>query len=96
MNKCRICWCTDDRACKGWCEWISDDLCSVCRSKTVPSKHPKHDHYWVESWVLCESYNTIRWMRWRELRFTNCPNTDKLEDKDIKKYQYSLDPIIKK
>jgi ParB family chromosome partitioning protein len=29
-RSCRICGCTDKRACKGGCEWASDDVCSQC------------------------------------------------------------------
>jgi len=28
--KCRICGCTEDRACEGGCYWADGDLCSVC------------------------------------------------------------------
>jgi len=28
--RCRICGCTDDRACEGGCFWIEEDLCSAC------------------------------------------------------------------
>lgn len=27
---CRVCGCTDDRACPGGCAWVEPDLCSVC------------------------------------------------------------------
>lgn len=27
---CRVCGCTDDRACPGGCYWVEADLCSVC------------------------------------------------------------------
>ena len=30
-RKCRLCGCTEDRACKGGCAWIEWDLCSQCR-----------------------------------------------------------------
>lgn len=29
-NKCRICGCTNARACPGGCHWIENDLCSRC------------------------------------------------------------------
>lgn len=29
-RKCRVCGCTDDRACEGGCHWVEDDLCSTC------------------------------------------------------------------
>jgi len=28
--KCRICGCTDERACPGGCFWVGKDLCSRC------------------------------------------------------------------
>lgn len=28
--KCRVCGCTDERACPVGCSWIKADLCSVC------------------------------------------------------------------
>ena len=37
---CRVCGCTDDRACMttaGPCYWVEDDLCSACAEK-VPRK----------------------------------------------------------
>jgi hypothetical protein len=30
MRSCRICGCTDDRACPGGCAWVAEDLCSAC------------------------------------------------------------------
>ena len=27
---CRVCGCTEDRACPGGCEWVEADLCSAC------------------------------------------------------------------
>ncbi len=30
---CRVCGCTNDRACPGGCYWVERDLCSVCASK---------------------------------------------------------------
>ncbi|HXA68858.1 MAG TPA: hypothetical protein VNW24_00310 [Stellaceae bacterium] len=27
---CRVCGCTDDRACPGGCSWIESTLCSAC------------------------------------------------------------------
>lgn len=29
---CRVCGCTEDRACLGGCEWVEADLCSACGS----------------------------------------------------------------
>lgn len=30
INECRVCRCTDDRACAGGCSWIERGLCSAC------------------------------------------------------------------
>lgn len=27
---CRVCGCTDERACEGGCRWVDIDLCSRC------------------------------------------------------------------
>jgi hypothetical protein len=32
-RKCRVCGCTDARACEGGCSWVRDDLCSRCEGK---------------------------------------------------------------
>lgn len=29
-QRCRVCGCTDERACPGGCEWVEPDLCSRC------------------------------------------------------------------
>lgn len=33
VRKCRVCGCTDDRACVGGCFWVEEDLCSACQAK---------------------------------------------------------------
>ena len=30
VRRCRICRCTDDRACPGGCWWVGPTLCSAC------------------------------------------------------------------
>lgn len=30
VRSCRVCGCTDERACRGGCYWIGPDLCSRC------------------------------------------------------------------
>jgi hypothetical protein len=30
---CRVCGCTDLRACAGGCWWVGEDLCSACQPK---------------------------------------------------------------
>lgn len=36
-NRCRVCGCTDDRACAGGCYWVNSehDLCSACVRKVM-------------------------------------------------------------
>jgi len=34
VRRCRVCGCTDDRACLGGCAWVSADLCSTCAKAT--------------------------------------------------------------
>lgn len=29
-RRCRVCGCTDERACPGGCSWVEEDLCSAC------------------------------------------------------------------
>jgi len=29
-HRCRVCGCTEDRACEGGCSWVEIDLCSAC------------------------------------------------------------------
>lgn len=33
VRACRVCGCTDDRACPGGCYWVEPDLCSQCAGK---------------------------------------------------------------
>lgn len=37
---CRVCGCSQFRACPGGCYWVEDDLCSACVGKE-PAGHPK-------------------------------------------------------
>lgn len=30
VRSCRVCGCTDDRACPGGCSWVDEGLCSAC------------------------------------------------------------------
>lgn len=30
VQRCRVCGCTNDRACEGGCNWVEFDLCSRC------------------------------------------------------------------
>lgn len=30
MSTCRVCGCTDAKACEGGCYWVEADLCSAC------------------------------------------------------------------
>jgi hypothetical protein len=35
-RRCRVCGCTDDRACPGGCWWVDADLCSACAGDFGP------------------------------------------------------------
>ncbi len=39
-------------------------------------KESNHDHYWVQSGHLFESYRTLRGLRYRRLRDINIPDCD--------------------
>jgi hypothetical protein len=32
-RRCRVCGCTDERACEVGCEWVGPNLCSACEEK---------------------------------------------------------------
>lgn len=32
IRHCRVCLCTEDRACPGRCWWVAEDLCSICNA----------------------------------------------------------------
>lgn len=36
---CRVCGCTNDRACEGGCWWVEPDLCSTCK-QAMPDTPP--------------------------------------------------------
>lgn len=40
-RKCRVCGCTDDRACPEGCYWVEADLCSECVDKRGRAKRPR-------------------------------------------------------
>lgn len=35
VRTCRVCGCTERRACQGGCSWVSPDLCSKCSGETT-------------------------------------------------------------
>jgi len=35
-RRCRICGCTQERACEGGCYWVAPDLCSACQWRAKP------------------------------------------------------------
>ena len=37
-GQCRLCGCTDERACPGGCWWVADDLCSSCWRVLTPTQ----------------------------------------------------------
>lgn len=40
VRACRVCGCTETRACRGGCHWIGKDLCSACGRD--PRLDPQH------------------------------------------------------
>jgi hypothetical protein len=40
-RRCRICGCTDTRACPGGCFWVEPDLCSSCASPSAWQYDPE-------------------------------------------------------
>lgn len=57
------------------------------------TKDSRHDHFWIESGHLHETYTTIRGHRYRYLCDVDYPDTEKLTDQDIKAIDFQL--IIK-
>lgn len=46
----------------------------------VPKRH-NHDHFWIEDGILFESYNTIRGMRYNEIKqVPGMPDMDKCDE----------------
>ena len=43
VRRCRVCGCTDRRACPGGCSWVEADLCSVCAGDVVIIVKEGHD-----------------------------------------------------
>jgi len=37
-QKCRVCGCTQNRACPGGCYWVEPDLCSACTDHEQPER----------------------------------------------------------
>ncbi len=35
VRTCKVCGCTDDKACRGGCWWVTPDLCSACLTEEV-------------------------------------------------------------
>ena len=35
VRTCRVCGCTDEKACPGGCHWVEPDLCSKCNFKEI-------------------------------------------------------------
>lgn len=60
IRACRVCGCTDDRACLGGCWWINDedDLCSSCAPDEDASPRPRGSmgHVWP-----CPLFYTGNW-----------------------------------
>lgn len=46
-------------------------------------KDNRHDHFWIEDGMLCETYRTIRGLRHRFRYFVDYPDRDKVSDKEL-------------
>jgi hypothetical protein len=46
MPRCRVCGCTDDRACPGGCYWVEPDLCSACAAQQPAEIEPRPPSPW--------------------------------------------------
>lgn len=55
-RKCRICGCTDDKACPGGCYWVGRDLCSKCEEIISLKKAIKL----LKASVFCDSQGKAR------------------------------------
>jgi hypothetical protein len=38
QQRCRVCGCTQDRACPGGCYWVEPNLCSNCSDREPPER----------------------------------------------------------
>jgi hypothetical protein len=47
------------------------------------TRDKSHDHYWVSSGVLFESYSTIRGLRYRAIDKVKLPDCDRCTDEMI-------------
>ena len=54
LVKCRVCGCTDVRACDPPCSWREDDLCSGCDDAV------KHLMYWAEGANKANKFALLR------------------------------------
>jgi hypothetical protein len=45
-RRCRVCDCTDDRACEGGCSWVEADLCSACVGAVDDAEGEPDDDDW--------------------------------------------------
>ena len=43
QGTCRVCGCTQARACTGGCYWVSEDLCSACHHAMPPFDRRERD-----------------------------------------------------
>jgi len=52
--------------------------------KKVIQKDRRHDHFWIENGSLCETYRTIRGLRWRWVAFAGQePDHEKISDDEL-------------
>lgn len=60
-------------------------------SKQIIKKEESHDHFWIENKCLCESYKTIRGLRWRFITEVDYPDCDNLSDDQITEIKLILE-----
>jgi len=54
-------------------------------------KDRKHDHSWIEDGSLCESYNTLRGLRWRWKAYTGIiPDYDIISDEELTLFGFTI------
>jgi hypothetical protein len=68
------------KACTQFIDPLTVDVVNV----PAPVKDRDHSHYWVQDGVLCESYHTIRGLRYRQLlEVPGAPDSDRLTTNEV-------------
>ena len=56
---CRVCGCSDKRACPGGCHWVEKDLCSDCQ-KLMQQERAKHFDQMPRPVEDCKNWKTMQ------------------------------------